>query len=648
MFTPLGLFKNIACPQGDQCSLIACIFSHRAATPQGPAAQDQPAELKEPAEPAPKRIKLEQPPESKATLKGDLPSTSESGRSTPIKKPAAPVSRTESVVPVSRQSTPSKKDTAPVTNDAPAAKDSGPALPPRQAPKETLNPRMIAKAPATYNVRVAILKKLHAALCSLNDQLVKDKRLKDQCLILTPDELITMALDEEEKVAKESQPVYSNVVKLRIVKLSRMSKEDWAKELTDYLNRKYYKIKPEPAPKKPESLNTGMSVGEEIAVASKLVTPLQGLEEHGYVTRAPTESEIETASKGVTEAKGWEKCERCSARFQVFPGRREDGSLTSGGTCTHHPGKAFYPPKKKTDHITGSREGYFTCCNEKLGQSSGCTTGETHVFKVSETKRLASIFQFEKTPENHGPDAPFAPLCFDCEMGFTTLGLELIRLTAVSWPKGKKVLDVLVRPLGEVLDLNSRFSGVYPEHYTTALPYGTTTPEPSEPTPASTEPHPETKPQQTLQPLSLVDSPAAARTLLFEYLSPNTPLIGHAIDNDLNACRIIHPTVIDTAILYPHPGGGLPYRMSLRTLAKRHLDRDIQTGQRGHDSKEDAVATGDLVRVKARDMWTRLKKKGWVVRDGELVAPPGEGGVEPKTQMKLGVGAGAKRGSGTS
>ncbi|KAL4748076.1 RNA exonuclease 3 [Aspergillus terricola var. indicus] len=634
MFAPIGLFKDIPCPQREECSLIACLFSHRDLN-SAPVVEDQLSEQKEPAKLPPKRLKLEPRPEAKVTPKDNLPHVPDSGRSIPIKKPTAHVTNAEGNSPVSRQpNIPKTTATAPTKREINA--NTGSSFPPRQAPKEALNPRMIQKSPATYNVRMAILKKLHGALCSLNDQLAKDKALDDKCLILTPDELITMALDEEEKVAKESPTVYSNVVKLRIVKLSRMSKEDWAKELKDYLNKKYYKIKAELVQKEPKPFKTDLSVEEEIAVVSQLITPLQGLEDFGYVTRAPTAEEIEIAKRGVAEAKGWEKCERCNARFQVFPGRREDGTLTSGGTCTYHPGKSFYPPRKKTDHITGTtREGYFTCCNQKLGESSGCTTGATHVYKVSESKRLASILQFEKTPENPDLHNP-TPICFDCEMGYTTLGMELIRLTAVSWPEGKRVLDVLVRPLGEVLDLNSRFSGVFPEHYTNALPYSTA--------PTDFSASSSSSPSQ----LQLVSSPAEARTLLFNLLTPSTPLIGHAIDNDLNACRIIHPTVIDTAILYPHPGGGLPYRMSLRMLAKKHLDREIQTGgasgKQGHDSVEDALATGDLVRVKAGLVWGRLKEKGWIVKEGRLMAPGSNSdSTTMSMQMKLGEGAGAKR-----
>jgi DNA polymerase III epsilon subunit-like protein len=255
-----------------------------------------------------------------------------------------------------------------------------------------------------------------------------------------------------------------------------------------------------------------------------------------------------------------------------------------------------------------------------MGTSSGCTKANTHVFKVSEAKRLASILQFETTPRQPEKGS-LDPVCFDCEMGYTTLGLELIRLTAISWPEGRELLDVLVKPMGEVLDLNSRYSGVFPEHYASATAY---TPDRSSPA---------EKRSKTPTPLQVVDSPAAARALLFQFLQPDTPLIGHAIDNDLNACRIIHPTVIDTVLLYPHPRGRLPNRMSLKALARKFLDRDIQTGgERGHDSKEDSLATGDLVRVKVAEMWKRLKKDGWRFEGDELVAP-----------AALGAGAGRNR-----
>jgi hypothetical protein len=45
----------------------------------------------------------------------------------------------------------------------------------------------------------------------------------------------------------------------------------------------------------------------------------------------------------------------------------------------------------------------------------------------------------------------------------------------------------------------------------------------------------------------------------------------------LKVLRIAHGRVIDTAALFPHPRG-LPLKLSLKSLAKNHLNIDIQTG----------------------------------------------------------------------
>ncbi|RAK71866.1 putative RNA exonuclease Rex3 [Aspergillus fijiensis CBS 313.89] len=644
MFAPLGLFKDIPCPEGQSCSLLTCMFSHKdlapivdsqkttsavvhaSTTKHGNAASFGNSAHTMDSPPAP----------SKAAGSGP----NASAKSSPAPQPPVPSqpvklqSLSRRVSPPPRPASTTVKTNAPTPAKPPTA-GAAKSRPPRQAPRESLNPRMLTKAPAPHGTRLSILTKLHAAMSSQNEKIARNKDSKDKWLVLTPNELITMALDEEEKTARGNPSIYANVIKLRIVRFMKMTKEEWTTEVKNHLNERYYKIDPNAEQSRPQALSTGLSAEAEIALASQLITPVEGLEQFGYVTKAPSAAEIESAKKGVVESKGWEKCDRCGGRFQVFPGRREDGSLTSGGECVHHPGKPFYPPRRQTDHITGHKEAYYSCCNETLGTSSGCTRGKTHVYKVSETKRLASVLQFTETPAQPFK-GPLPPVCFDCEMGYTTLGLELIRLTAVSWPQGKPLLDVLVRPMGEVLDLNSRFSGVFPEHYTKAMPYDGFQKE------AEATPHENDEAEKPT--LKVVDSPAAARALLFSHLQPDTPLIGHAIDNDLNACRIIHPTIIDTVMIYPHPRG-LPNRMSLKTLCRRHLDRDIQTGgSLGHDSKEDAIATGDLVRVKAVETWKVLKSKGWQIQGNKLVPPPGTEKAETGSSAgRLGPGAGHKR-----
>ena len=207
------------------------------------------------------------------------------------------------------------------------------------------------------------------------------------------------------------------------------------------------------------------------------------------------------------------------------------------------------------------------------------------------------------------------PVCIDGEMGYTVYGLELVRLTATSWPSGDELFDVLVRPVGQILDLNSRYSGVWPMDMAKAVPWDA--PPDSGPVPKGTS--------GTTRKLRIVESPAAARALLFSHISPQTPIIGHGLENDLNATRIIHPTVIDTALLFPHKAG-LPYRNGLKMLMHTHLNRHIQVvvdgKMEGHDSKEDANAAGDLVRFSVGNEWQKMQRDGWTLQDGEFMPPP--------------------------
>ncbi|KAH8035932.1 hypothetical protein HPB51_012306 [Rhipicephalus microplus] len=85
--------------------------------------------------------------------------------------------------------------------------------------------------------------------------------------------------------------------------------------------------------------------------------------------------------------------------------------------------------------------------------------------------------------------------------------------------------------------------------------------------------------------------------------SADTILLGHILDLDLRALRLIHETVVDTAAVFPHRWR-LPYKRALRTLitsAPQHLSKIIQNGVDGHDSQEDAAACVELMLWKVLD-----------------------------------------------
>lgn len=630
VFTPTNLFKGIFCPYATQCSLTNCIFSHD----QSPKDSENPnpasssaaqtadvAALESPGEPALKRRKItyarleDKPPSRAEKIRSELATSrreTAKSSSTGLHSEQSLSSLTRSVTPPPTNGTSRssqiggnirRTDKNNLNNIKATSSSTGAEV------KEGLNPRLVSNDPVGHAKRSLYLKHLHAEMVRLNSS------VSDAAAMLSEQQLIKMALDEEEGVAKEQPLVYANIVKQRIALYKKMKADAW----TAHVKAKLEKDKPKLVDgRDAKPIHTGLSAKEELLILPYLVANQTGLEKFGYVTSPPTDVQIAEATAAVEASMHFEVCDRCSARFQVFPDRSSDGHLTSNGPCRHHPNKKVFPHKTKGDIVSGlPKEPYYPCCNHFVG-SPGCTQTENHVFKTSSAARLAATLPFITTPENDTPAVDqhgqaVNAVTFDCEMGYTTQGLELIRLTAVSWPSGDELVDVLVRPLGTIIDLNSRFSGVWPETFSNAIPYSQFQ--------ASNSKDSSLHGSQSASPLPIVDDPQSARALLCSFLTPKTPLIGHAIDNDLNTVRLCHPSIIDTVLLWPHPRG-LPIRYGLKMLSSNYLDRRIQTGgDRGHDSLEDAQATGDLVRFKIGERWKVLHSTGWRIEGDQLVPP---------------------------
>jgi RNA exonuclease 1 len=162
-----------------------------------------------------------------------------------------------------------------------------------------------------------------------------------------------------------------------------------------------------------------------------------------------------------------------------------------------------------------------------------------------------------------------APKLFaiDCEMCLAGEIKQLARIAVVD-ERMELVVDELVRPEMAVTDYLTRYSGITAELLQTAR-------------------------------ISAADARAKLLALLRDASSP-VVLVGHSLENDLQALGIAHDSVLDTALLYPLQtrSSGPPCKAPLRALALRHLGRAIQRSTSGHDPREDASAAMELALLK--------------------------------------------------
>ncbi|KAK6502782.1 RNA exonuclease 3 [Arthrobotrys musiformis] len=656
MFRPSGLFKTVPCPKISTCSLHNCLFSHQlpAIVPAPPpilvpastsvptsvptstakSTSSNPKKRSPTPPPASKRRKIddshhiksteapskpiiksilkkpvsspslpssspsEQPPSSSLDSEGGkfiklqttdkktgavtrtrieragpaFSSSSGSSSSSSIPKPS--LSTHQSIRTVHTTASKSQSPTTKLS-ESDATKlllDFGRPKPGVPREPERLIPRTVARPPTSFDNRFNILTQLHKEFVRLDPDSQKTVAGKQR--------LIKLANDEEAEIALKDINTYRVLMRNRIYGLTKMKPEDFKKELEEKEKEKRRKELPDGN----EELITGLTPESEVLALGGYVSAFISLKASEYVLLPPTEEEIRKTKEGLEAAGGREECERCKTRFQVLQERdTKTGNWVTGGSCTHHYGR----------FVTEGGRKLWGCCSTPPGETPGCTEHTNHVFMVKSPVRLASVWQFVETPSppvlspSDSSTPPPAPetskniekaICMDCEMAYTTKGFEVIRLTATRFPTYETVVDILVQPYGEVLDLNTRFSGVTQEQFDTALPYNPSIP--------SKDP----------KILTRASSPLEAREILFNHIDSSTILIGHSLDNDLKCMRIIHPRVVDTALLYRHRTPGM--RFSLKNLVRIHLGRFIQTNEnaQGHDSREDANEAGNLVR----------------------------------------------------
>ncbi|CAI5455635.1 unnamed protein product [Caenorhabditis angaria] len=239
-------------------------------------------------------------------------------------------------------------------------------------------------------------------------------------------------------------------------------------------------------------------------------------------------------------------CCRCELDFD----NNENGTK-SISHCQYHPRALRFDPEIG---IT-----IHSCCGELQNESNGCRATLCHVFDHQYSSELSN---FLPTPLERGNNDPRSKgvYAIDCEMVYTKSG-PAARMSMVNF-NGDLVLDMIVKPPTEVIDANTEFSGLTIEQVNEA--------------------------KGTLE---------KCRQKMFEFINAESILIGHSLESDLKALRIVHMNVIDTAILFQTG----KHKPSLRSLAQKHLGKSIQNDNSsniGHDSEEDARTCIELVKTR--------------------------------------------------
>ncbi|KAK4294574.1 hypothetical protein Pmani_032805 [Petrolisthes manimaculis] len=190
--------------------------------------------------------------------------------------------------------------------------------------------------------------------------------------------------------------------------------------------------------------------------------------------------------------------------------------------------------------------------------------------------------QFQYTSDSYSEVTQSSPLfSVDCEMCMTdNLELELTSISIVN-EELELVYSTLVKPHNPIIDYLTRYSGI-----TENMLVDVTT--------------------------RLCDVQECLRKIL----PPDAILIGHSLDADLKAMKMMHPYVVDTSLSY-NLSHTRKIRSSLKNLAIHFLGEIIQDDIGGHNPTEDAAAAMKLVKLKLQnditfgDVVMGFGKTGW-------------------------------------
>ncbi|XP_013880517.1 apoptosis-enhancing nuclease [Austrofundulus limnaeus] len=196
-----------------------------------------------------------------------------------------------------------------------------------------------------------------------------------------------------------------------------------------------------------------------------------------------------------------------------------------------------------------------------------------------------SGFSSETSPPVSGRSSPWLGSCptsvvaLDCEMVGTGPGgriSELARCSIVDY-HGNILYDKYVKPCQPITDFRTRWSGIQRQHLQNATSF------------------------------------TQAREEILSILE-NKVVVGHSIYNDFEVLAMVHPVHLvrdtcTTRLLSRLAGFSQKRCSSLKFLSCTLLNRQIQTGRKGHCSVEDARAALDLYKLVEGEWEKELQDK---------------------------------------
>ncbi|XP_024130545.1 RNA exonuclease 1 homolog isoform X2 [Oryzias melastigma] len=216
-------------------------------------------------------------------------------------------------------------------------------------------------------------------------------------------------------------------------------------------------------------------------------------------------------------------CCRCGSTYSVS----QSGKHVRKEECNYHYGKGV------ENRVPGGVETRYSCCQGVMG-APACQLFKLHVHDSLSMEGFVSTAG--GTPSDAACPGVYS---LDCEMCYTVHGLELSRVTVIGSDL-QVVYDAFVKPDSEVIDYNTRFSGISEKDVS-----GTST------------------------------SLKEVQQTLLQFITADTILIGHGLETDLCLLKLLHGKVVDTAVVFPHRLGP-PHKLSLNQLTAEHLRRIIQ------------------------------------------------------------------------